>query len=200
MEQNWAHDLRAFRLRFGLTQVELALRLGVSQRTISRWERGDDRPNLARQRQLRDLGWRPGSQLLARLKQAVRFCPAPRALSHTADLRLVAVSAPAIAKRPKVTRWIGQRLRPIAQGILAELLDDRALQSALARQELASIVATTEAVLDTGDRQPAGKFHTTISYFYEDGELFSDAISGPAARDATCGYLAVYHDERVARG
>jgi len=37
--------LRALRLRSGLTQVELAQRIGVAQSTLARWERGDRWPS-----------------------------------------------------------------------------------------------------------------------------------------------------------
>ena len=45
-----------------------------------------------------------------------------RALSRTQNLRLQAVSPPAIAKRPSVVEWIGRDLAGIACGVLAEML------------------------------------------------------------------------------
>lgn len=43
-ERGGLSDIRAFRLEHNLTQHELAVFLGVSQKTISRWERGADQP------------------------------------------------------------------------------------------------------------------------------------------------------------
>ena len=103
----------------------MATVIGVSQRTVSRWERGDDKPSLDLQRKLRDMGWEPPGTLLASLAQSVRHCPFPRALSRTHRLRLQALSGPAIRKRPSVVDWIGRDLAPIACGILEEMLDDR---------------------------------------------------------------------------
>jgi len=200
MPENWSECIRQYRMRFGMTQKELAVKMGVSQRTISRWERGEDQPNVDRQRQLRDFGWKPAGLLLRNLALSVKHCPTPRALCHTSDLLLVEVSAPAITKRPSITNWFGESMKSIATGVLAEILDDRTVQCALRKQELSGMVTTTESVLKTGDAVNFGKFNTTISYFYQDGELYSDAISTPAPADAVCCYQPIYHDEIIEGG
>jgi putative transcriptional regulator len=41
----WGESLRAARLAAGLTQVELAVRIGANQHTISRLENGAHRPS-----------------------------------------------------------------------------------------------------------------------------------------------------------
>src|SRR5262245_38143598 len=137
MADDWADLIKRYRLRLGLTQGRLAVMIGVSQRTVSRWERGDDKPSIALQKHLRDLGWAPPAPLLTSLAQAVRHSPMPRALSRMPRLRLLAVSGPALAKRPSMRDWIGRDLAPHAQGILAEMLDDRALQRSIAAGEIA---------------------------------------------------------------
>jgi len=197
MPENWSECIRQYRLRYGLTQTEFAGLVGVSQRTVSRWERGDDQPNAERQKQLRDLGWKPAGLLLRNLAISVRYCPAPRALSHGSDLRLLEVSDAAIAKRPSIKKWIGRSMSKIATGVLMEILDDRDLQKARRKQEVSGIVTTTRSVLKTGDPTDFGKFHTTISYFFQDGELYSDAISVPAPSEAVCGYKPIFRDDFV---
>jgi transcriptional regulator with XRE-family HTH domain len=54
-EPNWAIEIRAYRLRRTLTQDALACTLGVDTTTISRWERGRDKPSLSVQKHLRRL-------------------------------------------------------------------------------------------------------------------------------------------------
>lgn len=198
MPENWSECIRQYRLRYGMTQKEFALLMGVSQRTISRWERGEDQPSVEKQVQLRQLGWKPAGLLLRNLALSVRHCPAPRALSHTSDLRLVEVSAPAVTKRPSIKQWIGRSMKKIATGILAEIHEDRIIQCALRKKELSGILTTTSSVLKTGDCTNFGKFNTTISYFYQDGDLYSDAISVPAPDDAVCKYIPVFHEEQFA--
>ena len=65
----WTRLLRRFRAREGLTQADVASRLGVDQTTVSRWERGLDEPGIRLRRQLRDL-FREG--LSARQDRVVR--------------------------------------------------------------------------------------------------------------------------------
>jgi len=183
------------RLRHALSQSQLGSMLGVSQRTISRWERGQDRPGLRHQMRLRDLGWQLPNQLVRQLATAVRLCPAPRALSRTPRLALQVLSQPAIAKRPSIVGSIGLELAPLATGILREMLDDRLLQRAIQRGEIATVVSTTGSVLRTIESAAIGNWQTTIAYYFDDGVLFSDAISVPAADDAPHGYHAIARDD-----
>jgi DNA-binding XRE family transcriptional regulator len=197
MAEDWCELVKRTRLRHGLTQGRMATVIGVSQRTVSRWERGDDKPSLDLQRKLRDMGWEPPGTLLASLAQSVRHCPFPRALSRTQKLRLQALSAPAIAKRPSVVNWVGRDLAPIACGILEEMLDDRVLQKSIAGKEVACIITTSRSVLRTKEHRKIGTYRTVITYFFHEGTLFSDAISMPAPADAALGYRAVAMDEVV---
>lgn len=195
MTEDWSALIKRYRLRHGLSQGRLAAVVGVSQRTISRWERGDDRPSLAWQRHLRDLGWQPPGTLVGSLAAAIPHCPFPRALSRTSNLRLQALSAPAIEKRPSVTEWIGRDLALIACGILEEMLDDKALQAGIANREIASVVATTRSVLQTAEHTRIGTYRTVITYFFHEGTLYSDAVSSLAPADTPLGYRPVPMDE-----
>lgn len=194
MAQDWSKLVRRYRIRHGVTQMRLAALVGVSQRTISRWERGEDRPSLDQQRLLRDLAWEPTAPMLRSLAGSVSHCPAPRALSRTRNIRLQAVSRPALAKRPSVAEWIGRDLAPIACGILAEMLDDTPLQRAIVSRQVAFVVATSQSVLQTVEHPRIGTYRTTISYFFHEGTLYSDAISVPVSADASLGYTAIPMD------
>lgn len=195
-EEDWSALIKRYRTRHGLTQGRMAAVMGVSQRTISRWERGDDTPSLEWQKHLRDLGWQPSGSLLASLAAAIPYCPFPRALSRTQNLRLQALSQPAIEKRPSVTEWIGRDLALIACGILEEMLDDRQLQKGIAKREIASVVATTRSVLQTTEHMRiVGTYRTVITYFFHEGTLYSDAVSSLLPADMPLGYKAVPMDE-----
>jgi transcriptional regulator with XRE-family HTH domain len=54
-EASWGTLVKRFRNDTGLTQAALAEILSIDPTTISRWERGRERPNLALQRRLRAL-------------------------------------------------------------------------------------------------------------------------------------------------
>ena len=197
MSEDWGELVKRYRLRHGLTQGRMATVIGVSQRTVSRWERGDDKPSLDLQRKLRDMGWEPPAHLLASLAHSVRHCPVPRALSRTQRLQRQAVSGPAIKKRPSVANWIGRDLAPIACGILEEMLDDRSLQKSIAAREIACILTTTRSVLRTKEHRRIGSYRTVITYFFHEGTLYSDAVSTLAPAGAVLGYRAVAMDEVV---
>ncbi len=47
LKQNFANNLCHYRKQLGLTQTELAERLNYSDKSISKWERGDGLPDLA---------------------------------------------------------------------------------------------------------------------------------------------------------
>jgi transcriptional regulator with XRE-family HTH domain len=192
---HWGGVVRAVRLRSGYSQQQLAEHLNVSQRTVSRWERGDDNPSIAQQKRLRDLGWEPPGSLLRSLISAVQMCPVPRALSRTPRLQLLAVSKPALEKRPILADKIGKELIGEASGVLRDMLDDRQLQRSIAHREVAGVVATTQSVFNLAGPPVTSAFQTTVTYFWHEGTLYSDAISMPVPQDAPTGYSAVMMDE-----
>ncbi len=194
MSDNWCEIVKRYRQRHGLTQTYMAELLGVSQRTISRWERGEDRPNLVRQKALRDLAWKPPITMMDRIIASVRYCHAARALSRMPRLNLVALSQPAIEKRPSMKAWVGADLIELASGVLAEMLADGNLQKSIAKGEIACVQAATRSVLRSAEHERIGAYFTTITYFHHDGETYSDAISVPAPTGIRLGYKAIPMD------
>jgi transcriptional regulator with XRE-family HTH domain len=198
--ENWGSFVRRYRVRHGLSQIHMAHLMGVAQRTISRWERGEDNPSVAQQKRLRDLGWEPASSLMRGIASSIAHCPAPRALTRTENLRLQRLSAPALTKRPSMADWVGRDLAPIACGVLQEILDDHVLQRAILAGEIQSLVTITRSVLRTAEHDSIGLFRTTITYFFHEGTLYNDAIGVPAPADAVCGYTAVPMDDAIFPG
>jgi len=68
------------------------------------------------------------------------------------------------------------------------------LQRAIANREIACVRATTRSVLQTAEHPRIGAYRTTITYFFHEGTLYSDAVSVPAPADAVCGYTTVPMD------
>ena len=198
MKNKWPELVKQVRIKFSLSQSLLSEMTGVSQKTISRWERGEVEPSRQIQNQLIELMRRPSSNFMTAMLNSVRHCPAPRALSRMPNLRLLAISPPAIEKRPSIVNWIDYDLSSIACGILEEMLDDRQLQKSIALQEISCVVATTDSVLKTNEHARVGKFQTTITYFSHDGSLYSDAVSVPAPAAAVRGYRPIPVDNMLA--
>lgn len=188
MPENWNEIVKYYRLRHGLSQAEMAKIMDVSQRTISRWERGEDSPAIQYKKKLRDLSHEPPEVFLRSLVAAVKNCPVPRALTRTQNLQLIAASRPAVLKRPSIVNWYGKNLIDIASGVLQEMLDDRDLQKAISSREVTGVTTVCRSVLDTPESPNIATYRTTISYFYHEGTLYSDAISTIAEPDARLGY------------
>lgn len=135
------------------------------------------------------------SELMRGLAGAVDRTALPRALSRGPSLRLQAVSPAAIAKRPSIVDWIGSDLAPIACGVLEEILGNLELRRAIAQREVCAVVTTTRSVLRTAESDEVGTFRTTISYFFHDGTLYSDAIAVPVSPEERIGWTPILVDE-----
>lgn len=197
MRDNWKDLVKHYRMRHGLSQTEMARMMDVSQRTISRWERGEDNPGIQFKKRLRDLALEPPEVFLRALIASVKHCPAPRALSRFQNLELIAVSQPAILKRPSIEHWIGKNLTRIASGLLQQMLDDHDLQRSISSGEIVGITTVAGSVLDTRESAAIAKYRTTISYFFHEGVLYSDAISAPANADEPEGFTPLYADDVI---
>lgn len=79
-DPDWLVALRRFRQDSRLTQREFAVFLGVNQKTISRWERGIDQPNLETRERLRILLEDSNADGMPRVYEAIRNAPIPIAL------------------------------------------------------------------------------------------------------------------------
>ena len=189
------NHFRHFRLRHGLSQARLAGLVGVQPKRLAAWERGIDEPDTKQILKLVDLSHRLPGELLASLATSVSQCALPRALCRTGRLNLRAISGPAIDKRPSIAKLIGCDLVPIACGVLKAMLDDRVLQRAIVKREVAGVVATTTSVLRTTEAEEIGTWRTTINYFFHDGVIYSDAIAVPASPDERSGYTPILVDE-----
>ncbi len=79
VERDWLIDIRRFRQENDLTQHELAVFLGVSQKTVSRWERGADQPGPEIRRRL-ELLLKEAENPLPAVWEAIRNAAIPLAL------------------------------------------------------------------------------------------------------------------------
>lgn len=187
--------LRQFRLRHGLSQPRMAGLLGVPVSRFSGWENGEGQPGSAEHDRVVQLISSLPSDLMAGLRERVVKCDLSRALSKTNGINLQCVSGPALGKRPSVIDWLGRNLAPIATGVLRCMLDDGPLQRAIMKGEVAGVVSTTRSVLDTAEASEISTYRTTITYFFHDGDLYSDAIGLPVPSDERLGYTPIMFDE-----
>lgn len=89
-ERDWLTDIRRFRQENDLTQHELAMFLGVSQKTVSRWERGADQPGPEIRRRLELLLQETAESPLPTVWETIRNAAVPLALVDGSGRVLVA--------------------------------------------------------------------------------------------------------------
>ena len=65
LRKNFARNLTHYRKALGLTQIELAERLNYSDKSISKWERGDGLPDLTVTMQIAEIFGLTVNDLLA---------------------------------------------------------------------------------------------------------------------------------------
>lgn len=80
VERDWLTDIRRFRQENELTQHELATFLGVSQKTVSRWERGADQPGPEIRKRLELLLQEAAESPLPTVWETIRNAAVPLAL------------------------------------------------------------------------------------------------------------------------
>ena len=54
-------------------------------------------------------------------------------------------------------------------------------------------------MLRTAEHEQIGAYRTTITYFFHEGTLYSDAVSVPTDMGAPCGYRPIPMDEIVSK-
>jgi len=147
---DWSTQLRAYRRVNGLTQMELAEVLAVTQATISRWESGRQMPELAVQTRLRDMLFRGRTAGDARLGHFVRTSFSPLVLISESG-RFLAISESAAAPGGRTPEQI------VGSSIEANLTEDTRACWTLARKEgffrgeVASIQSYCDLVTFRGD-------------------------------------------------
>lgn len=131
VDDDWLATLRRFRREYQLTQRELAVFLGVNQKTVSRWERGTDHPSAETRERLRTLLEAGSLDRLPAVYEAVREAPIPIALVDNAGNVLVA------------SRTFG----PAGGAAARPAGDGRNLPTVLVIEDDAAVLKATRAVL-----------------------------------------------------
>ncbi|SIR06496.1 Helix-turn-helix [Rhizobium sp. RU20A] len=130
--------LRSYRLKMGLSQSDIAWKLGVSLPTISRWERGVARPDLRAIGAIIDFMRRADSHDAATLVRNVARSRESRNLWEGEDIRYLVGSRRELLETPQLRSLVGEPIRRYLAGSYAMMVEDRAVWSALRRHEIAS--------------------------------------------------------------
>lgn len=137
-----AGPLMAWRRSEGLTQTDLARRLGVSQQAISYWERGKDIPGPSHMAQIRSLLTQSGELNIE--KAFIRNQTTVRALFDCDDLKLLGVSAGFANIWPDFSRMIDVPLRNDLVNESAALYGDASFRAAIMRKDIVAAAGVSE--------------------------------------------------------
>jgi transcriptional regulator with XRE-family HTH domain len=132
-------QLRAYRLKVGLTQDDIAWKLGFSTTTVSRWERGVAVPDLRATGAIVDFLRRADAQTERRLLKAILASRESRNLWEGRDIRYLGGSQQEYRESPEMRAVVGTGIRRYLTGHYRDCVEDRALVASLHAREIASI-------------------------------------------------------------
>ena len=132
-------QLQAYRLKVGLTQDDIAWKLGFSSTTVSRWERGVAAPDLRATGAIVDFLRRADAQTERRLLASILSSRESRNLWEGRDIRYLGGSQQEYRESPEMRAVVGTSIRRFLTGHYRECLEDQTLISGLYAREIASI-------------------------------------------------------------
>lgn len=132
-------QLRAYRLKVGLTQDDIAWKLGFSATTVSRWERAIAAPDLRATGAIVDFLRRADAQTERRLLASILASGESRNLWEGRDIRYLGGSQQEYRESPEMRAVVGTSIRRFLTGRYRDCLEDQALISGLYAREIASV-------------------------------------------------------------
>lgn len=132
-------QLHDYRLKTGLSQGDIAWKLGFSLPTVSRWERGISTPDLRATGAIVDFLRRADVYAGRVLLRSIVAARDSRNLWEGEDIRYLAGSRQEFAETPLMRTMVGKSIRRHMTGLYHDFIEDRAILSSLKAGELASI-------------------------------------------------------------
>jgi transcriptional regulator with XRE-family HTH domain len=132
-------QLQAYRRKTGLTQDDIAWKLGFSATTVSRWERGIAVPDLRATGAIVDFLRRADAQTERRLLASILASRESRNLWEGRDIRYLGGSQQEYRESPQMRAVVGTSVRRYLTGHYRACVEDRALVAILYAREIAGI-------------------------------------------------------------
>lgn len=132
-------QLRAYRLKTGLSQSDIAWKLGFSLPTVSRWERGVASPDLRAVGAIVDFLRRADVYAGRVLMQSIVTARDSRNLWEGEDIRYLAGSKQEFLETPQMKAFLGTSIRQYMTGLYQQFIEDRAMVASLKAGEIASV-------------------------------------------------------------
>lgn len=132
-------QLQAYRQKVGLTQADIAWKLGFSLPTVSRWERGICTPDLRATGAIVDFLRRADAHTEKVLLQSILSAKDSRNLWEGEDIRYLAGSRQEFIDTPLMRTMVGKGIRRYMTGLYHDFIEDQTIVASLKSGELASI-------------------------------------------------------------
>ncbi len=132
-------QLQAYRQKVGLTQADIAWKLGFSLPTVSRWERGACTPDLRATGAIVDFLRRADAHTEKVLLQSILSAKDSRNLWEGEDIRYLAGSRQEFIDTPLMRTMVGKGIRRYMTGLYHDFIEDQTIVASLKSGELASI-------------------------------------------------------------
>ncbi len=190
--------LRIWRRSNGIKQEAMAVALGVTQATVSRWENGHDIPSIEIARRIMDLIATQKRDELAIEDRFVERLSSVQAIFDIDGIRLQSASMGCERTWPLFSRLAGRAFESRMIGESRIILDDAVTRSGVIKGDVAMIVGVSTRHLDLAGDVPFK--HRWISRFWFHGHrVFATMAYEPCEDDAPIGIEQVFHLDDVAR-
>jgi transcriptional regulator with XRE-family HTH domain len=142
-------QLQEYRQRAGLSQGDIAWKLGFSLPTVSRWERGICTPDLRAVGSIVDFLRRADSHDEKALIRAVLMARDSRNLWEGEQVRYLAGSRQEYIDTPQMRAAVGTSIRHHLTGLYQDFIEDAGMLASLKARELSSVEVYSGAALAT---------------------------------------------------
>jgi transcriptional regulator with XRE-family HTH domain len=132
-------QLHTYRVKVGLSQADIAWKLGFAVPTVSRWERGVATPDLRAIGAIVDFLRRADAHTEKALIRAVMTAKDSRNMWQGEDIRYLAGSPREYAETPQMRSLVGESIRHHMTGLYNDYIEDRAVVASLKAGEIASV-------------------------------------------------------------
>jgi transcriptional regulator with XRE-family HTH domain len=140
--------IRRWRKANGVKQGALAVKLGVSQAAVSRWENGLDQPSTEVYSAIRSLIGKSPVSPIGIEQQIISKLPGMRALVDLDGMRLLGTSQAFKAVWSELVAAEGQMLADHLIGLSQDLFIDQSIANSIRRNEIAMIAAVSDRHLN----------------------------------------------------
>jgi transcriptional regulator with XRE-family HTH domain len=188
--------LRNWRRTNGMKQGVLADMLGVSQSSVSRWERGLDHPSNALSARLRSIVFKGAVNEIAVQQAITERLPGFAALVDLDGMRLLATTRAFRAVWSEAVKAEGERFADHLTGLTRELFNDEEFLQSVKHKEIVLVSGVSNRHVE-GFGDNAFRHHWSATYRSIGTRHFVEMVFEPCEPDAELGLRHVLRVDEI---